>query len=394
MAKPKLRFPEFTDEWEKSKFGNEIIEHKERTSDKTKYPLYSLTIEEGVIPKSERYEREFLIKKEEDMYKIVPPNAFVYNPMNLRFGALKVNHQKFPVSVSGYYNIFTLYDTEALAFWENYLVTDKMLNYYFSIATGTLVEKLRVHFSQFIEIKKPLPSKDEKKKISDFLSKYDEKIDNQETVVSDYEEMKKGLIQKIFSQEVRFKADDGNAYPEWMEYRIGDIFLERNEKNSIDEILLSVTIDEGVKRRDEIKGKNNASEDKSNYKRVCINDMVYNTMRMWQGANGISPYNGIVSPAYTVLKAKMKINYNFFSYLFKTKKLVFQFYRNSQGLTSDTWNLKYPHLSTIKILVPCIEEQQKIADCLSAMDRKIEAEKKILEDWKELKKALLQQMFV
>jgi type I restriction enzyme S subunit len=394
MAKPKLRFPEFTEDWGKSKFGNEIIEQKERTSDKIKYPLYSLTIEEGVIPKSERYEREFLIKKEEDMYKIVPPNAFVYNPMNLRFGALKVNHQKFPVSVSGYYNIFTLYDTEALAFWENYLVTDKMLNYYFSIATGTLVEKLRVHFSQFIEIKKPLPNKDERKKISDFLSKYDEKISNQETVVSDYIEMKKGLIQKIFSQEVRFKADDGSEYPKWMEYRIGDVFSERNEKNSIDEILLSVTIDEGVKRRDEMKGKNNASEDKSNYKRVCINDMVYNTMRMWQGANGISSYNGIVSPAYTVLKPKIEINCNFFSYLFKTKKLIFQFYRNSQGLTSDTWNLKYPHISTIKILVPCLKEQQRIADCLSAMDRKIEAEKKILEDWKELKKALLQQMFV
>ena len=137
MAKPKLRFPEFTDEWVEHKFGNDIIEHTEKTADKEKYPLYSLTIEDGVIPKSERYEREFLINKKGDVYKIVPPNAFVYNPMNLRFGALKVNHQDFSVSVSGYYNIFSLCNTGTLQFWENYLTTEKMLNYYYSIATGS-----------------------------------------------------------------------------------------------------------------------------------------------------------------------------------------------------------------------------------------------------------------
>ena len=105
-------------------------------------------------PKTDRYEREFLVKKEGDNYKIVPPNAFVYNPMNLRFGALKVNHEKFSVSVSGYYDVFSLKDDSVLAFWENYLVTPKMLNYYFSIATGSLVEKLRVHYSQFVRIKR------------------------------------------------------------------------------------------------------------------------------------------------------------------------------------------------------------------------------------------------
>ena len=155
MIEPKLRFKaedgsQFPD-WEEKVFGDFVDTHLKKTSDKNKYPLYSLTIESGMQPKTDRYEREFLVKKEGDNYKIVPPNAFVYNPMNLRFGALKVNHEKFSVSVSGYYDVFSLKDDSVLAFWENYLVTPKMLNYYFSIATGSIMAQLsRQKFDVFI----------------------------------------------------------------------------------------------------------------------------------------------------------------------------------------------------------------------------------------------------
>ena len=122
--------------------------------------------------------------------------------------------------------------------------------------------------------------------------------------------------------------------------------------------------------------------------------MVYNSMRMWQGANGVSKYNGIVSPAYTVLNSKISINNSFFSYLFKRESLIYKFRRFSQGLTSDTWNLKYPQIKEIKVKVPCLEEQQKIADFLSSFNEKIDAEKDTLEHLKEMKMGLLQQMFV
>lgn len=232
MIQPKLRFPEFTDGWLKQTFGDYIIEHSDKTSDKTKYPLYSLTIEEGVVPKSERYEREFLITKEGDSYKIVPEKAFVYNPMNLRFGALKVNHEEFPVSVSGYYNVFSIRNEEVVGFWENYLVSPKMLNYYFSIATGSLIEKLRVHFSQFVKIEKYLPSILEQEKIAKFFSEIDKKIEQQQIIISDYENMKKGLLQKIFNQEIRFKNDNGTNFPEWKRKKIGDLFYKVNERNN------------------------------------------------------------------------------------------------------------------------------------------------------------------
>ena len=118
--------------------------------------------------------------------------------------------------------------------------------------------------------------------------------------------------------------------------------------------LLSVTMNDGVMPRSEIEGKDNSSEDKSNYKVVLTGDMVYNSMRMWQGANGISPCDGIVSPAYTVLMPKIPISNGYFAALFKSSNLINEFRKNSQGMTSDTWNLKYPQIETSKGFIPAL----------------------------------------
>ena len=158
--------------------------------------------------------------------------------------------------------------------------------------------------------------------------------------------------------------------------------------------LLSVTMTEGVKKRNEIEGKDNSSEDKSNYKIVYSGDMVYNSMRMWQGASGISPYDGIVSPAYTVLKSRIPLSNNFFASLFKTEKLINEFRKNSQGMTSDTWNLKYPQIETIKIHIPSIEEQNKIAAFLEMLDTKIAKQRSLVEHLKKYKRGVIYELFV
>lgn len=138
---PNLRFREFHTEWEKIQIGNLIKERKEYTSDFEKYPLYSFTIESGITPKSDRYERSFLVKKEGDLFKIVHQNDFVMNPMNLRFGALNYSKINQTVSVSGYYDIFTIDACKYNEFWNAYLKTPRMLYTYNTIATGSLVER-------------------------------------------------------------------------------------------------------------------------------------------------------------------------------------------------------------------------------------------------------------
>ena len=152
-------------------------------------------------------------------------------------------------------------------------------------------------------------------------------------------------------------------------------------------------MNDGVKRRSELEGKDNSSEDKGNYKVVCTGDMVYNSMRMWQGANGISPYNGIVSPAYTVLTAKCDISNGFFAALFKTHKLISEFCKHSQGMTSDTWNLKYPQIESIKTYIPSVAEQKKIAALIEKVDKRIAIQKELIDSLKKYKRGVLQKLF-
>ena len=157
--------------------------------------------------------------------------------------------------------------------------------------------------------------------------------------------------------------------------------------------LLSVTMNGGVKPRSEIEGKDNSSEDKSNYKIVRKGDMVYNSMRMWQGANGISPCDGIVSPAYTVLMPKQEINNGYFAALFKSANLINEFRKNSQGMTSDTWNLKYPQIETIKIQIPSVSEQDKVSELFGVLDARIVAQAQLIEALKKYKRGSLSALF-
>ena len=157
--------------------------------------------------------------------------------------------------------------------------------------------------------------------------------------------------------------------------------------------LLSVTMNDGVMPRSAIEGKDNSSEDKSNYKVVLTGDMVYNSMRMWQGANGISPCDGIVSPAYTVLMPKMPISNGYFAALFKSPNLINEFRKNSQGMTSDTWNLKYPQIEIIKVCIPTLSEQEQIADMLGTLEQRIAKQAQLVDSLKKYKRGLLEQIF-
>ena len=188
---------------------------------------------------------------------------------------------------------------------------------------------------------------------------------------------------------LRFPGFEG----EWEVVRIGELYSERTQRCTTPMELLSVTISEGVVPRTDIEGKDNSSEDKSNYKVVHVGDMVYNTMRMWQGASGLSAYNGIVSPAYTILKDAAKFDHEFMASLFKTEWLINEFRKNSQGLTSDTWNLKYPQIAAIKVRLPSAQEQHHIATFLSLIDSRITSQRKIVELLKKHKRGVIEQIF-
>ena len=154
----------------------------------------------------------------------------------------------------------------------------------------------------------------------------------------------------------------------WEQRKLGECFSERVESDPNGE-LISVTIGSGIKKFSELGRHDNSNDDKSKYKKVVVGDIAYNSMRMWQGASGYSPYNGIVSPAYTVITPFSGIDSKFFAYMFKREDMIHTFQIRSQGITSDNWNLKFPTLSEIPVMLPItVEEQTAIAGYLTILD--------------------------
>lgn len=241
-----------------------------------------------------------------------------------------------------------------------------------------------------------MPPLEEQTKIADALSNLDHLITLHQRKLEKLQNMKKSCLQKMFPKdgatvpEIRFSEFQGD----WEERTLGSCFDERLESLPDGE-LLSVTIGSGIKKFSELDRHDNSNTDKSKYKRVCIGDIAYNSMRMWQGASGRSPYEGIVSPAYTVVKPIGDIDTQFFAYMFKKKEIIHLFEINSQGLTSDTWNLKYPAFSKIVVRVPRnVEEQSRIARFLLELDELISCTEQEIEITKRMKKGCLQKMFV
>lgn len=178
----------------------------------------------------------------------------------------------------------------------------------------------------------------------------------------------------------------------WRRMRLGELFAERDERS--DGLpLLAITGEQGVVPRDELERRDTSAEDKSSYKVIRKGDIGYNTMRMWQGVFGLSQYDGIVSPAYTVVVPdKSRILGEFTAHLFRHPRVIHTFRRYSQGLVDDTLMLKYPQFSEIRLSVPDIPEQRRIARALDAQLQEIQQLHRLIELRKQQKRCLMQKL--
>lgn len=261
-------------------------------------------------------------------------------------------------------------------------------------STGSTFESLNSDSLKNAEIK--TASNEEQQAIGEYFSKLDHLITLYRQKYEKFLDLKKAMLYKLFPKEgkttpeVRF---DGFS-EEWEKRKLGDCFSERIESFPEGE-LLSVTINQGIKKFSELDRKNNSNDNKNKYKKVCIGDIAYNSMRMWQGASGYSPYEGIVSPAYTVLSPNDGIDSKCFSYLFKRADITHMFQIHSKGITSDNWNLKYPDFKELEVYVSRnYEEQKAIGEYFSKLDQLIALNKEKLEKLKNIKSLLLDKMFV
>ena len=235
----------------------------------------------------------------------------------------------------------------------------------YELLNSTKIEVLG-HARHYISVVQPtainIPRYEEQIEIGNYLSKIDNLITLHQC--------------KVFYKKVIFKNEIFNSFEfgnniAWEQRKLGDYFIERNERSGDGE-MISVTINSGIRKFDELNRHDTKPDDLSKYKRVEIGDIAYNSMRMWQGASGYSPYSGILSPAYTVITPKEGVSSRFFAYLIKRPKTIHLFEINSQGLTKDTWNLKFPAFAPIEVKAPVsYEEQVNISRILIQLDNLI-----------------------
>ncbi len=392
---PRLRFPEFQDigGWETKPLKNFLSESKIRGNkgDNAK----KLTVKlwgKGVYAKDSKIKGS----KNTQYYKR-KAGQIIYSKLDFLNGAFGL----IPSKLDGYESTadlpcFDVKKDNNSIFLLKYILRKEFYSKVGEIADGSRKAK-RIHQKTFLLFPVSFPQEEEQKKIANCLSSLDEIINLETEKLETLKSHKKGLMQQLFPRDgettPRLRFPEFRDMGEWEGRQLGRIFIERNERDSSELNLLSVTLSDGVVKTSELDRKNNASANLSNYKKVLPNDIVYNSMRMWQGASGVSKWVGIVSPAYTVITPVEYQHSVFWSYYFRHKENIEKFARFSQGVTSDTWNLKYPTFSRIKLSFPEQTEQQKIANCFSSLDRTIDLQTQKLETLKTHKKGLMQQLF-
>lgn len=243
----------------------------------------------------------------------------------------------------------------------------------------------------------------EQEKIAGFLSKVDELINECEGEVKDLEEQKKGLMQKIFSQQIRFKDSNNNPYPDWKEKKLGDVSdIQRGGSPRPIENYLTDDINgiNWIKIGDVSKDSNviNATKEKikpegKNKSRFVTKGDLLLSNSMSFGRPYILNVDGCIHDGWLVIRNyKKAFNTNFLCYILDSDLAKSQYKKLAAG--GVVINLNKELVASTKFFVPCLEEQEKIAKVLSKMDELIEEKKALLSDWQQLKKGLLQQMFV
>ena len=260
------------------------------------------------------------------------------------------------------------------------------------VATGISV--YGINRKNLKKIKIPIPPLDEQKRIASALSKIDAYLENTIKLIEEKERFKRGIAKKLLTckegeniPEARFKGFED----EWEIVKLKDMFDNFKEKNNEDKIILASMIDKGVipnslTERKIIRKK----ESLSNYKLVKKGCFVISLMSFQSGFE-YSDYEGIISPAYTVLKPKIEMAHYFYKYYFKSFKFIKDLRPYAEGIRHGK-QIKFKACKDILVPYPSIEEQEKIGGYLSLLDEEIDNLKKQKELIKEMKRGAMQKL--
>ncbi|MCB7111541.1 restriction endonuclease subunit S [Agathobacter rectalis] len=408
MENPKIRFKGFTKDWEQRKLGDVFEQTSNLVNPKEdEIELWSLTVEDGLTKKSDRYNREFLVKKD-DNFKEVRPGDIVYNPMNMTLGAVGYNGMAKSVAVSGYYTTMVAkenYDTYYINTW---LKSPQAIRLYRTYATGSLIEKQRVQFPTLSIIPVTFPKYEEQIKIGSYFHSIDNLITLHQRKCEQTKKLKKYMLQKMFPQngakvpEIRF---DGFTY-DWEQRKLGDVIDDmyngqtpsRNKSeywNGTIKWLSSGELNRGTVY-DSIETITEEGQKAANLKIVPKGTFVMAITGLeaagTRGNCALLGFDTTLNQSCMALFPKQEM---------LTSEFLFQWYRKvgeeyginyTQGTKQQSYNAEL--IKILPISLPSVVEQREISSYLSHLDHLITLHQRKCDELKKMKKYMLQNMFI
>lgn len=370
---PKLRFPEFKGEWEEKRIDSIFDEQKEKN-----HPTEDvLTIIQGTgtVPRKESGRNIIFDEKSLSNYKFVQKDDFIIHLRSFE-GGLEIANSNGIVSPA--YIIMRPKLSIASKFFYSYFRSYNFINHVLPVAVEGVRDGRQIKYPILKEEKIPFTSFAEQQKIADFLSNVDSIIAVETKILNTLQKKEKALMQKLFSQQLRFKSDDGTDFPAWEEKKLGECVIsissgKNKKKNSAGNFPVYGSM--GIIGYSE----------QYVYNKDCIL-----VARVGANAGTLHIAKGKYDVSDNTLIIELNENelLSFYYFLLVNINLNKLNYGTGQPLVTSGM------LKNIDIQLPCKAEQQKIADCLSSMDSLIQTQQNVVTTWQQRKKALLQQMFI
>ena len=378
---PKLRFPNCNRLWKEYRLADLLVERSVLCTQSEKYPLVSFTVESGVTPKTERYDREALVvgNKASKKYKMTLVDDIVYNPANLKFGAIARNKYGNAVFSPIYVTLEVQTNIVFPKFIEYILTSKCFINRALRYQQGTVYERQSVNVESLLLQTVNIPAKDEQIKISDLLYKFDQLLGLYQHKLEMLLLKKKALLQKLFPR-------DGERYPElrfpgftdaWEQHKLLDILKVNSGKDykHLEQGNIPVYGTGGYM--------------------LSVNEALSNIDAIGIGRKGtIDKPQYLKAPFWTVdtLFYLTALDHHSILFLYYLMQLIpWKKYDESTGVPS----LSKTTIDNISGYVPLnSKEEELISTLFNQLDKSITLHQRKLDHLQLQKKALLQQMFV
>ncbi len=402
---PKIRFIEFNQQWSKRRLISalEVCTTKNKDEKYSKWDMLSVSSSAGVVNQIEYKGRSFA-GVSVIPYHILERGQIVYTKSPLKeypFGIIKFNNFKTGI-VSTLYAVYSIKDGFNGQFLDYYFQLPLRLNKYLKpIVNIGAKNDMKVNNREVLSNFIVFPSLPEQQKIASFLSAVDKKIQQLTRKKELLEQYKKWVMQKIFSQEIRFKDENGDDFPEWELRKLSEILFEHGLKSTGDEQVFSVSVHKGVVNQIEHLGRSFAAATTAHYNLVKPHDIVYTKSPTGDFPFGIIKQalidkNVLVSPLYGVFTPETQwLGYMLNVYFESVTNTHNYLHSIIQKGAKNTINITNKTFLSKKLKLPISnDEQKKIGLFLKKIDGKISFIKSQITETQQFKKGLLQQMFV